>query len=163
MGRAAFYIPTQEKGAAMFCAMMVAAIVVMRLFPETPTARFLHRWLAEKPAAWLARIERKHVIFLVLAALLVVVLRDAVPMVAGASDLALFAMWDASVYLDVVMAAWTIAALARGRSGWAVVRHRIARSVARRRVRAPRPRSRRSKPMRPTANEDDGDGIALAA
>jgi len=147
----------------MFCAMMVAAIAVMRLFPETPTARFLHRWLAEKPAAWLARIERKHVIFLVLAALLVVVLRDAVPMVAGASDLALFAMWDASVYLDVVMAAWTIAALARGRSGWALVRLRLDRLVTRRRPRAARPRARRTRAVRPVANDDDGDGLVLAA
>ncbi|MDB5710907.1 MAG: putative rane protein [Sphingomonas bacterium] len=147
----------------MFMALMLAAIAVTRLFPDTGTGRFLHRWLAEKPAAWLATIERKHVIFLALAALLVVVLREAVPMVAGAGDLALFAMWDASVYLDVVMAAWTIAALARGRSGWAVVRHRLGQLVARRRPRAARPRARRTRAVRPVANDDDGDGWALAA
>ena len=146
----------------MFTALMVLAIAVTRLFPDTATGRFLHRWLAEKPAVWLATIERKHVIFLVLAALLVVVLREAVPMVAGASDLALFAMWDASVYLDVVMAAWTIAALARGRSGWAVVRLKLnsvlggrMRSRARRRARRARPQ------VRPPANDDEG--LALAA
>lgn len=147
----------------MFVALMLAAIAVTRLFPETATGRFLHCWLAEKPAAWLATIERKHVIFLVLAALLVVVLREAVPMVAGAGDLALFAMWDASVYLDVVMAAWTIAAVARGRSGWAAVRHRLSRVVTRRHPRPARSRARRTRAVRPVANDDDGDGLALAA
>jgi hypothetical protein len=146
----------------MFVALMVLAIAVTRLFPETPTGRFLHRWLAEKPAAWLARIERRHVIFLVLAALLVVVLREAVPMVAGASDLALFAMWDASVYLDVVMAAWTIAALARGRSGWAVVRLKLGAVLGQRGRTGARRRARRSRPqMRPPSNDDEG--LARAA
>ena len=140
----------------MFTALMVLAIAVTRLFPDTATGRFLHRWLAEKPAVWLATIERKHVIFLVLAALLVVVLREAVPMVAGASDLALFAMWDASVYLDVVMAAWTIAAAARGRSGWAVVRAKVGAVLGKRRTGARR-RARHSRPqVRPPANDDDG-------
>lgn len=141
----------------MFVALMALAIAVTRLFPETATGRFLHRWLAEKPAAWLATIERKHVIFLILAALLVIVLREAVPMLASASDLALFAMWDASVYLDVVMAAWTIAALARGRSGWAVVRLKLSAVLGRRVRTGARRRARRSRPLvRPPANDDEG-------
>ena len=142
----------------MFVAVMVLAIAVTRLFPDTATGRFLHRWLAEKPAAWLATIERKHVIFLVLAALLVVVLREAVPMI-GAADMALFAMWDASVYLDVVMAAWTIAALSRGRSGWAVVRLKLGAMPGRRARTGARRRARRARPqVRPPANDDEGLG-----
>jgi hypothetical protein len=35
----------------MFVALMVLAIAVTRLFPDTATGRFLHCWLAEKPAA----------------------------------------------------------------------------------------------------------------
>jgi hypothetical protein len=146
----------------MFVALMLAVIAVTRLFPDTATGRFLHHWLAEKPAAWLATIERKHVIFLVLAALLVAVLREAVPMVAGASDLALFAMWDASVYLDVVMTAWTIAALARGRSGWAVVRSKLVAVIGRPVGTGARRRARRSRPrVRSAANDDEG--LRLAA
>lgn len=147
----------------MFCAMMVAAIAVMRLFPETPTARFLHRWLAEKPAAWIDAIRRKHVIFLLLTIGMVLVLREAAPMLAGSSELALFGLWDASVYLDVVLAAWTIAALGRGRIGWTAVRAKLVAMIARRRTRAPRARARRSRPVRPVANDDDGHGAALAA
>lgn len=146
----------------MFCAMMMAAIAVMRLFPETPVARFLHFWLAEKTAAWIDGIRRKHVIFVLLTIGMVLVLREAAPMLAGTSELALFGIWDASVYLDVAIAAWTIAALGRGRVGWAVVRARLVALIARRRVRAPRARARRSRPV-PVANDDDGDGVALAA
>ena len=146
----------------MFTALMVLAIAVTRLFPDTATGRFLHRWLAEKPAVWLATIERKHVIFLVLAALLVVVLREALPMAGGASELAVFAAWDASVYLDVVMAVWTVAALTRGRSGWAVVRLKLRAVLGTRTRTGARQRARRSRPqVRPPANDEDG--LALAA
>lgn len=147
----------------MFTVLMVLAIAVARLFPDTATGRFLHRWLAEKPAAWIDRIQRKHVIFLLLTVGAVLLLREAAPMLASTGDLALFGIWDASVYLDVVLAAWTIAALGRGRIGWTVTRAKLVAMIARRRTRAPRPRARRSRPVRPVANDDDGDGAALAA
>ncbi len=146
----------------MFYTMMVAAIAVMRLFPETPTARFLHRWLAEKPAAWIDAIRRKHLIFLLLTIGMVLVLREAAPMLAGSSELALFGLWDASIYLDVVMAAWTIAALARRRSGWAVVRLKLVTLLGQPRTTRARRRARRSRPpVRLPANDDEG--LALAA
>ncbi|MES2043861.1 MAG: hypothetical protein V4475_08275 [Pseudomonadota bacterium] len=146
----------------MFYTMMVAAIAVMRLFPETPTARFLHRWLAEKPAAWIDAVRRKHLIFLLLTIGTVLVLREAAPMLAGSSELALFGIWDASVYLDVAMAAWTIAALARGRSGWAVLRPKLVTLLGRPRITRARRRARRSPPRaRLPANDDEG--LTLAA
>jgi hypothetical protein len=78
--------------------------------------------------------------------------------------MALFAMWDASVYLDVVMAAWTIAALARGRSGWAVVRLKLVAALGQRRQTGARRRARRARMrVRPPANDDDGPGVALIA
>ena len=148
----------------MFTVLMILAIAVMRLFPDTATGRFLHCWLAEKPAAWIDAIQRKHVIFLLLMIAAVLVLREAAPMLAGSSELALFGIWDASVYLDVVLAAWTIAALGRGRVGWTVTRAKLVAMIARRRTRAPRPRARRSKPVRPVANDDDGEvRLAFAA
>ena len=147
----------------MFTALMVLAIAVARLFPDTATGRFLHRWLAEKPAAWIEGIQRKHVIFLLLTISAVVLLREAAPMLASTGELALFGIWDASVYLDVVLAAWTIAALGRGRIGWRVMRAKLVMMIARRRIRAPRPRARRSRPVRPVANDDDGNGAVLAA
>lgn len=33
--------------------LFLALVGVMALFPETPTARFLHKWLVDKPAAFL--------------------------------------------------------------------------------------------------------------
>ena len=142
----------------MFTALMVLAIAVTRLFPDTPTGRFLHRWLAEKPAAWIDGIQRQHVIFLLLTVGAALVLREAAPMLASTSELALLGIWDASVYLDLVMAAWTIVALARGRSGFAVMRQRLVAAVRRGRcVRTARPRARHSKPVRSVANDDDGD------
>jgi len=147
----------------MIVGLIAMAMLVMRLFPDTPTGHFLHRWLAEKPAAWIAGVERKQVIFLLLIVAAAMILREAAPMLAGTSELALFGLWDASVYLDVVMAVWTLAALARGRAGWAMVRQRLGQNIARRRARAVRPRARRTKPVRPVANDDDGDGLVLAA
>jgi hypothetical protein len=146
----------------MFYTMMVAAIAVMRLFPETPTARFLHRWLAEKPAAWIDAIRRTHLIFLLLTIGMVLVLREAAPMLAGSSELALFGIWDASVYLDVAMAAWTIAALARGRSGWAVLRPKLVTLLGRPRITRARRRARRS-PSRARLPANDDEGLTLAA
>jgi hypothetical protein len=88
--------------------------------------------------------------------LLVVVLREAVPMI-GAADMAMLAMWDASVYLDVVMAVWTVAALARGRAGWAVVRLKLRAAIGGRRPTGARRRAPRTRPqVRPPANDDDG-------
>jgi hypothetical protein len=149
----------------MFVALMVLAIAVTRLFPDTATGRFLHRWLAEKPAAWIDRIERKQIIFLLLAVGAALILREAAPMLAGTSELALLGLWDASVYLDVVMAVWTLGALSRGRAGWAVVRQRLVSAVRRGRpATAARPRAVRSRSQRTVvANDDDGDGLVLAA
>src|SRR3569833_526788 len=110
------FMPARLQGVGMIVGLIAMAMLVLRLFPDTPTARFLHRWLAEKPAAWIAGVERKQVIFLLLIVAAVMILREAAPMLAGTSELALFGLWDASVYLDVVMAGWTLAALARGRA-----------------------------------------------
>lgn len=148
----------------MIVAMIALAMLVMRLFPDTPTGRFLHRWLAEKPVAWIAGVKRKQIIFVLLTVAVVLTLREAAPMLAGTSELALFGIWDASVYLDVVMAVWTLAALSRGRAGWAVLQERVAQRFSGRRSRVARPRARRTRPVRPrVSNDDDGLVLALAA
>lgn len=141
----------------MLAGIAVAALLVMILFPATDVGRALHRWLVVEPAAWLARIERKQIIFFLMLMVLMLVIREAVIM-APAVDFGMVAMWDASVYLDVLAAAWMVAATARGKTGWAFVRGRASKLVARligHTRPAQRPRASRSAPRPPAANDSD--------
>ena len=96
------------------------SIVVMTLWPETPAARTLHRWLVEMPVQGLARIKRVHLIIALLLVGFAFV---------GGGMMALFGphvalgfVVDLAVYLDVATAAATVAVLAKGRSAALMLR-----------------------------------------
>lgn len=142
----------------MLPALLLAAMLTVRFLPASEVGAWLDRRVMRPCAAEIGRIERKHVIFAVAMALIVLLFREALAL-AGPLDMGLVLVWDASVYIDVTVAVWTIAAATRGAGAWRAVRPHIAAIAARVR-RAPRPRTPRSRTRtaRPPANDDDGPG-----
>ncbi|HEX4695073.1 hypothetical protein [Sphingomonas sp.] len=128
----------------------------------TPVGRLLHRWLVAMPADRLSRVERSHVLLLLVIVGIVVVAtwllaEEARVMLAfGLPDLAgLAAAIDLGTLLDVTLVAVAAASAVRVRSIVAWMRGRPA-------PRRPRQRTIRVRRSRPPANDDDGRP-ALAA
>ena len=132
--------------------MLILAMGIMKLWPQTPTAIWLNRVLVDLPIRFIAKIERKHLFFAALAIICMMMITTLGPL-----DLAVYGMWDVAVYLDVVTAAIAVAAVARSRSVLLVVKAWVAARVVGRR---PRSRAVRS-PIRRAANDDDGDRRAV--
>lgn len=146
----------------MLISILVLAFLNARLFPETPTGHWLQRVIVDLPITWMSRVERKHVIFLVVVLLGIQALAAFAPL-----DMALVAAWDVSVYIDLVFAVWTVAIATRG---MAAGRHlkaslRAVSTGARRRfaTRRSRARSVRTRPPARPANDDDRPVFAAAA
>jgi hypothetical protein len=142
----------------MLAGVLLMVTMITRLFPETPLAHWLHRWFVERPLARLATMERRHAICAIVLIAVALGASDLVLML-GSSDLVLAATWDFSLYVDTLIAAWTIAAVARGKTAWKTL---LVQKIQRRG--RPRARSRRS--VRPrsssTANDEDGPGRVMA-
>jgi hypothetical protein len=134
--------------------LLALATLVMRLFPQTPAARWLHLHLVELPLALTARLERKHILFLIVG------VAAAQPlMMMGAADLAMIAAWDMALYVDVAVAAYAAAALARTRGAIHQLRSRATswlrgRPVTRARPRAPSAPRRPEQAAKPS-NDDE--------
>lgn len=138
----------------MFAGMLFGLILVMKLFPETPAARAMHRGFVEAPLRKLAAMTRRHVIYAVVAAGMLVSGMELI-MILGSSDLLLLMAWDMSLYVDAVIATWTVAAVTRIKGFWHALKARMG-GVFRR---ASRPRARRSSAgARPAANDSDDEG-----
>lgn len=144
----------------MIAAILAALTLVMKAFPDTPAARALRFWLLELPLERLAKVERRHLIFIG-----VILFCGQALAVLASVDLAVVAAWDMSTLLDVMIAGWTVAALARGRSAWVVAGRRLASSFRLRRASVParaRQRAPRRAGPRAPAN-DEGEGPARRA
>lgn len=126
--------------------------LTIAMAPGSPLARLLKPWLVDWPAARLIGIERRHLIFLVIA-----ILSAQALMSVGMPDVGVALAWDVSSYIDLALLGWTLAAVtnlkAVGRlvaAQWRARRHPTARPA--------RPRARRA-PRRPSAicpaNNDD--------
>lgn len=136
--------------------LMACAVLAMRWFPQTRIAR----WFAsatEATIAAAARIERRHLVFVILMTVILVAGTELLAM-AGPLDVGLVVMWDVATFVDALLATATLAAVARGRSGWRYVAQRLVpRRGARRRRRAARA-------VVKADNDDEGHrGLALAA
>ena len=130
--------------------LLLIATIVMKLWPETHAAQWLHKHLVERPLDMVGRIRRRHIIFLIIGFAVMYSFAEI-----GAPHLGFVAAIDISAYVDVVITTLTVAALARTRGGWTALRGRIGLPL-RRSV---------SRPDRKTpSNDDDGHGaFALAA
>jgi hypothetical protein len=100
-------------------------------------------------------MNRRHAIFVLILVGLLFFASDLLVML-GSADLVLGLAWDVSIYVDTLLAASALAAIARGRVAW-----RTLLVHALRRPRRPRPRSRRPvRSRRPAQNANDEDGSA---
>lgn len=97
--------------------MLIAALLIARLFPQTPTGRWLHWLLVDEPMRIVSRLTMRDVVLAI-----VVVLAFQAFAVTFTMDLALIAAVDTTAYLEVATAVWSAAALAKARIAWAAVR-----------------------------------------
>lgn len=145
----------------MFVGMLLGVVLTMRLFPKLPISRAMHRAFVADPLALAARMTRTHLIFAALALMMTFAMAELI-MILGSSDIVMLMAWDISLYVDAVIATWTVAAAARVKGFWRIVRAMLAAPFRR----LPRPRARRRPAAaRKAANDSDsaaGDW-ALAA
>jgi hypothetical protein len=132
----------------MLAGFMILLIALIKLFPNTPTGKWLHRTFVEIPARSLGKLERKHVIFFVLFILMAQNL-----MAIGAADLATAYLIDLSAYLDVVAISAMLAVAAKMKSGARQAKTRL--TLRLRRPDASRSRQVKSKS---TTRDDTRDG-----
>lgn len=137
--------------------LLLIVMLVMKRWPETQSARWLHRTLVEQPLAMAARFERRHLILFFVG----LVMLQAVAMI-GSAELATLMAIDISVYIDAMITVWTVAALTRVRGGWTALRARIT-LPARRSPRARRSASTRSTRRFPSNDDERHGAFALAA
>ena len=135
----------------MVTGLLLTMVAVLRWFPETATARWLERQVAETSAR-LAAIERRHLVFLVLMTVVLVAGAELLA-IGGPLDAGLVLLWDVATYLDIVFVTASVAAVARGRSAWRIVATRwLPRIRPRRRARRTAAKAR---PDRRSANNDE--------
>ncbi|WP_010183241.1 hypothetical protein [Sphingomonas sp. PAMC 26605] len=133
----------------MLTGLLVFAMVVLRVFPETAAAQWLDRMVRATVAA-VRQVERRHLVFLVLMTLLLTIGVEALA-VMGPLDLAtIVVMWDISTYIDVVVTTVVVAMATRGSIGWRAL---VTRFAPRRAPRARRQRSARK--AAPSSNDDE--------
>lgn len=139
----------------MVAGSVLLIILTMKLFPKAPASRALHRALVEAPMRGLAAMERRHLIYgMILIAVLLA--GTELIMMLGSTDLVMLMAWDVSLYVDAVIAAWTIATVARGKAAWQMLAARLTGRRGAPRPRAPR---RRTEGRKTAANDADGDGV----
>lgn len=146
----------------MVTILLALAILIVRLFPDTSAARWLHLHLVELPLYYAGKLQLTHVLFLVIGLASIQALAMTLPM-----DLAIILAWDMTLYVEAAAAVWAGSVLGRMRSAWwrAKSKLRFTRTSVRRRgtVRARRSRPLRRPDRRPANDEEGPPRRALAA
>ena len=137
--------------------LIVGAILIMRLCPELPIARTLHRHLAEVPAIWIEKADRRHLIYLLIAVGIFLFASELLATV-GSMDIVLGIGWDLSLYLDILVATSIVAASVRMQETLQALR--VSRSWTKLRTMSSFRLGRRERTSRPRklfkpANNDD--------
>jgi hypothetical protein len=145
----------------MVFALFLAGLIAVMLFaPDTDVARWLHRFTVEEPIGLVERLERKHILFLVVGLFAIQAYAAVLP-----AELAVALAWDMTAYVDAMIATWTLSTFARLRSMKALIAVRMAAMLAP--FRRLRTRARRNRPIRPDANKapanDDDPWLVLMA
>lgn len=146
----------------MVFALFLAGLVAVMLFAsDTAVARWLHRATVEEPLRLVARLERKHILFLIVGLFAIQAYAAVLP-----AELAVALAWGMTAYVDAMIATWALSTFARFRSMRALMALRMAALLAplrRLRMRARRSRPRRPDLRKPPANDDDPWPVAMAA
>lgn len=147
----------------MLAGLMLLIILAMKLFPTLPVSRMLHVALVEAPLRQLAAMGRRHLIY---AAVLVglVFAGSEVILLLGSADMVMLLAWDVSLYIDAVIATWTLSIVARGKASWQTLGTGVAECWHRvSRPRAPRRRREGSRAANDTDDDERAWVYALAA
>jgi hypothetical protein len=135
-------------------AAFIVAMLVMKLTPQSPLGRWLNLMLVERPLARVAGTDRRRVIF-ALVMIGILLFASETIMALGSLDLLTAFAWDLTAYLDVMVIAYALAAVARARTGLKWFALRAARPLRR----GPRRRARRVRSVRKrrdrASNDDD--------
>ena len=146
----------------MFFALFLAGLLAVMLFaPDTDAARWLHRATVQTPLDLLARLERKHILFLIVGLFAIQAYAAMLP-----AELAIALAWDMTAYVDAMIATWALSTFARLNSMKAWVAVRMAALLVpfkRFRMRARRSRPVRPEARKPAANDDDRWPVPMAA
>jgi hypothetical protein len=141
---------------------LAMAIAVMKLWPETRAAIWLHRHCVACPLEWAERATRRQLLTSLILLVMILSLGE-LAMLAPMDMLALVAA-DTATYVDTLIAVWTVTAIMRVKGAGRAL---IARLPLRRGLRlGTRTRRRRVRPMaqRKPSNDDEGDpALAVAA
>ncbi|WBO22091.1 hypothetical protein [Sphingomonas abietis] len=143
--------------------LLAMPMLIGAIFPDTPFGTWCREATTAKIIRLLGRIERKHIIMLLIGLIALQAFAAAMPL-----DMALIGMVDAATYIDALLVIGTMATLRRTSLIWASMRHRLPLMQGRNR-RAPQRRQRnrrdrRTKPSNIAANDDaDDHGQMLAA
>jgi hypothetical protein len=146
----------------MVFALFLAGLIAVMLFaPDTDAARWLHRAAVEEPIRLVERLERKHILFLIVGLFAIQAYAAVLP-----AELAIALAWDMTVYVDAMIATWALSTFARFHSMKAWVAVRMGALLAP--FRRLRMRARRNRPVRPeapksAANDDDPWPVPMAA
>lgn len=146
----------------MVFALFLAGLIAVMLFaPDSNAARWLHRATVEQPLRFFGRLERKHILFLIVGLFAIQAYAAVLP-----AELAIALAWDMTAYVDAMIATWALSTFARVRSMRALMALRMAALMApfrRLRARARRSRAIRSDSRKPAANDDEPWPIPMAA
>lgn len=146
---------------AAFYGLCVALMLVMRLAPDSGLGRWLNRCLVAEPLALVARIERHHLIFVIVVAVMALAAGE---VLAIYGPLASAAAMDISIYLDVTAVTIALATVARLRSALQSVQVKLAGlPVPRRAARRRRTRAAGKRPGKSANDDDPAFGFHLAA
>ena len=144
-----------------FLGFMAAVTLVLWLAPESAAGRALHRQLVARPLEALGRLERHHLILVVIMSGFMLSGGEML-MLAGPELVGAFAL-DLAIYLDAVLVTYAVSALSAARRSGGWLKFALTRMVQ-----AARPRAKRSArpvgPKRKPSNDDDpGPAILRAA
>jgi hypothetical protein len=142
----------------MATGLFALAILIARLFPATPTGRWLHLHLVELPLRYASAVETKHLVFVLIGLFAWQAFAVAAPL-----DLALVAAWDLAIYVDAVACVSAAALIARGKAALTVMKARLTRIVDMLPgpFRAAGRRERRARPRKPAAADNDDEAAPV--
>ncbi len=146
----------------MVFALFLAGLMAVMLFArDTDVARWLHRATVEEPLRFFGRLERKHILFLIVGLFAIQAYAAVLP-----AELAIALAWDMTAYVDAMIATWALSTVARlgAMKAWAGGRMTALLAPFRRlRMRMRRSRPARPVTRKPAANDDDPWPTLVAA
>ena len=125
-------------------ALLIVAMLLMKLAPQSPLGRFLNFALVERPLAKIVAMERHHLIYFAIILVMATAASETVA-IYGNFEWAIASAFDISIYLDAIAVTAALAASSKMRmvaqvlrASLRTARSRLGRAGRQRRRRAPR-------------------------